>query len=272
MKKLLIIMVILILSLTLIGCGDSTPEGMVLVEAGTTSQDNGEITIEEDFYIGKYHVTQEEFESVMGFNPSEFSGGSDLPVESVTWYDTIKYSNLLSEADDLEKYYQISDIEYDGDNIISATVEENKEANGYRLATATEHEYAARGGKDGEATVYAGSDNLDEVGWYWRNSGDQYLESEWDYDELIENDSRTNPVGEKASNELGIYDMSGNVWDWTNTKDDSNRLVRGGGWFNDADSCEVALSESDEPSLVGSVLGFRIYKPKQGFQFLGFKL
>ncbi|ADL12445.1 formylglycine-generating enzyme family protein [Acetohalobium arabaticum] len=285
-KKMLIIVLASVLSLGLIGCGNDdiaenidVPE-MVLVEAGTTSEDNGSITVEEDFYIGKYHVTQAEFEEVMGFNPSLFDGnllfgGNPYhPVENVTWYDAVKYCNELSEAEGLEKYYEISYIEYledDGEDwqhsqsIGSAKVEENEGANGYRLPTEVEYEYAARGGKNGEATTYAGSDNIDEIAWYWRNSGDEYLDGDYNYnfDRIENNNCKTHPVGEKQANELGIYDMSGNVWDWTNTLSDGPYPVeRGGSWSYDAGSCEVDYRYSLSPSTGGSFLGFRLTKTR----------
>jgi len=230
----------------------------VLVEAGTTSEDNGEITVEEDFYIDKYHVTQSEFEEVMGFNPSYFNdedhpdlegNTADRPVERVSWYDAVKYANQLSEAEGLDKYYNISNIEYDGDNIDDATVTENEGANGYRLPTEDEHEYAMRGGKNGNATTYAGSDNLDEVGWYWDKS---------DVANSDRSDNRgTIPVGMKEANELGLYDMSGNVYDWTNTPDGSYRVFRGGSWNGIANYCEVSYSFSYTPSLTSNSIGFR---------------
>jgi len=236
---------------------DSTE--MVFVESGTTSTANGSVTIDHDFYIGKYHVTQADFEEIMGFNPSYFNdddhpdltGNSvNRPVERVTWYDAVMYCNKLSEAEGLDKYYNISSVEYSGDRITDAIVTENKDANGYRLPTADEHEYAARGGKDGNATTYAGSDNLDEVGWYTSNS--EAANSE-------RSDNRgTMPAGEKEDNELGIYDMSGNVLEWTNTTSGSNRIVRGGSWYTNADYCEVSNSFTSNPSGSGVNVGFRL--------------
>ena len=238
---------------------------MVLVEAGTTSENNGSVTIENDFYISKYHVTQAEFEEVMGFNPSYFNDEdhpnlkgdtTNRPVEDVTWYDAIKYANQLSEAEGLEKYYDMSDIEYYGDNIDDAEVTENEGANGYRLATEDEHEYAARGGKDGNATTYAGSDNLDEVGWY--NDNSDLANSEFSSLPGESKSKGTMPVAEKEANELGLYDMSGNVYDWTNTPLGSHRVTRGGSWLINARRCEMSSSGSNNPSLIDYSIGFRL--------------
>ena len=257
MKKILIIGLVFILSVGLIGCGEDVPEDMVLVEAGTTSEDNRSVTVEDDFYIAKYHVTQAEFEEVMDFNPSYFNdkdhpnltgNTADRPVERVSWYDAVMYANKLSQAEGLDAYYNISNIEYDGDSIDAAEITQNEGANGYRLPTADEHEYAMRGGKDGNATTYAGSDNLDEVGWYKDNSD-------------AANSSLnvgTMPVGEKEANELGLYDMSGNVYAWTNTLSGSRRVRRGGFWYSVAGDCEVSRFGIHPPSCSYSFIGFRL--------------
>ena len=251
MKKTLLMIVILSLFLGLTGCDEPeiTNNEMVLVESGTTTVENGNITTSEDFYIGKYHVTQSEFKEVMEFNPSSFSGflistNPDNPVENVTWYDAVKYCNELSKEEGLDKYYDISDIEYDGDNIMSAKVKENDEADGYRLPTETEHEYAARGGTYGEPTTFAGSDDMDQVGWYNNNSND-----------------KTQPVGKKEANELSLYDFSGNVWDWTNSSydaEDYNKITRGGSWIGSKYDCEVEKSYNGSSSTANNVRGFRI--------------
>ncbi|MCK8817552.1 SUMF1/EgtB/PvdO family nonheme iron enzyme [Natroniella sulfidigena] len=216
----------------------------ILVEAGTTSKENGAISVENDFYIGKYLVTQSEFEKLMGFNPSTFSRSPYNPVENITWYDAIRYCNKLSQKKGLDKHYNIRGIEYDEENIVSATVTEDNNANGYRLLTSREWEYAARGGAEGKPTKYAGSDNLDEVGWY------------------NENTNSTQPVGRKQPNELGLYDMSGNLSEWMNNIPEGYfvaRAIRGGSWANTSGhNCKVSSSRERDPSYKRGDCGFRL--------------
>jgi formylglycine-generating enzyme required for sulfatase activity len=129
--------------------------------------------------------------------------------------------------------------------------------NKYRLATEAEWEYAARGGKLSKGYKYSGSNDIDEVAWYGGNS-----------------DYTTHPVGTKKPNELGIYDMSGNVWEWCNDwysaytdesqtnpqgpVEGSNRVYRGGGWDGDAQNCRVSYRYGDNPSFLYYSLGFRV--------------
>ena len=200
-----------------------------------------------DFYLGETEVTQAQWRAVMGNDPSNFSGCDQCPVEQVSW-DAIQ--DFLSKL--------------------------NSRSGGarYRLPTEAEWEYAARGGNQSRSYQYAGSNNLDEVAWYYNNSGDRYLSGSWDYNQLSSNNCRTHPVKTKRANELGLYDMSGNVWEWcsdwygdyssgnqTNPSGPSSgsyRVLRGGSWNDDPALCRVALRDYYAPDYRYDYLGFRL--------------
>lgn len=200
------------------------------------------------FLIGKYEVTQKEWTEVMGSNPSNWKG-DNLPVEGVSWLQAIEYCNKRSLKEGLKPCYSGS----------GASISCDWSANGYRLPTEAEWEYAARGGKQSKAFKYSGSNELGTVAWSRSSSG-----------------NRTHEVGIKQPNELGIYDMSGNVWEWCwdwygsayyskspnadprGPASGSTHPLRGGGW-NDIDSfCRTAVRYGYNPSKSISNYGFRV--------------
>lgn len=198
--------------------------------------------------ILKTEVTQELYESVMGENPSSFKGEKNLPVEQVSWYDAVYFCNKLSAKCGLTPVYAV-DSETDvgkwgydphkGYSIYSE-IKCNESANGYRLPTMEEWQYAAKGGQDYK---YSGSDNLDEVGWCRENSED-----------------KTHPVAQKAPNGYRLYDMSGNVfeWCWDSDGHGSNFRYFCGCWNYGADYC--GGSWGDYAYYRVNNLGFRIVR------------
>jgi len=200
------------------------------------------------FYIAKHEVTQALYKEIMGTNPSYFKG-DNLPVERVTWYNAVEFCNKLSEKVGLQKVYKIN-----GTNV---TADFTK--NGYRLPTEAEWEYAARSGGRNDRK-WSGTNTESELGnyaWYDKNSG-----------------SKTHPVGTKQPNDLGIYDMSGNVWEWcwdwkgsyssssqtnpTGSSTGSYRVERGGSWSDIAGGCRSAVRYSDTPTGSSYDLGLRL--------------
>ena len=248
--------------------GWAAPTDFVLVKGGrfknTRSNYFGRGVSVSDFYIGSRAVTQREWVVVMGSNPSQFKG-DDLPVETISWYDSVEYCNRRSLHEGLRPYYKIDRTRKDPSNQpnprfgeldgIKWTVTLDAAADGYRLPTEAEWEYAAGGGQQSRGYLYSGSDDIDKVAWYWRNSGDAPLSGAWDWPRIEHNRNRTRPVGGKSPNELGLFDMSGNVrqwcWDWygdlpshvsdpRGSQAGFDRIWRGGGWMGVDFSCETA--------------------------------
>ncbi|HOG27560.1 MAG TPA: formylglycine-generating enzyme family protein [Candidatus Cloacimonas sp.] len=234
------------------------PSTLVFVEGGTFMMGSNEGEADENavhqvtvssFYLGNCEVTQKEWTEVMGSNPSCWKG-DNLPVEQVSWYDAVDYCNKLSEKEGLKPCYSKS-----RSKIICDWT-----ANGYRLPTEAEWEYAARGGKQSKGYIYSGSNELGSVAWYYENSG-----------------GRTHEVGTKKPNELGIFDMSGNVYEWcwdsyayypsdsqSNPKGANERsyiIVRGGSFNSGPDgSCQVYSRAKVSYYADCNFIGFRVLR------------
>ena len=230
---------------------------LVFVEGDTFQMDSTDGESDEElfhsvtvsnFHISKYPVTQKQWIDVMGSNPSHFKG-DNLPVENISWYDAVDFCNKLSQKEGLTPAYTIN----------GTDVTCNWKAIGYRLPTEAEWEFAAKGGNKSKGFVYAGSDNIDEVAWYESNSG-----------------NKTHAVGTKKANELGIYDMAGNVWEWcwdwkapysSSAKPNPSgpdsgfyRILRGGSCCFNAERCRSASRGINYPNHSDHNGGFRVVR------------
>jgi formylglycine-generating enzyme required for sulfatase activity len=230
-----------------------------------------------DFYIGRFEVTQREWLEVMDENPSGFVN-LDNPVERVSWYDAIVFLNRRSQMSGLTPFYVIDTENADPANYsetdeIRWTVTVNPGANGYRLPTEIEWEFAAGGGTLTRGYSFSGSDDATEVSWFFRNSGDEFLDGIWHWPTLEANNGRPHPVGQKSPNELGLYDMSGNVrewvWNWQSYEQltplsGENRSVRGGSWVAGEDASRIYFRAGMPPYFVTYELGFRVARNRVG--------
>jgi formylglycine-generating enzyme required for sulfatase activity len=194
------------------------------------------VRITNGYWMGKYEVTQHEYRFIMKKNPSRFKS-PDKPVEHVSWSDAVSFCNALTDRE--RRAGRLPD-GYE-----------------YRLPTEAEWEFAARGGRKTKNLKYSGSKNADSVAWYESNAG-----------------GKSSPVGKKSPNELGIHDMSGNVWEWCYddykkyhigsyvnpviTGGRSGHVNRGGSWYRRKDHCRVTNRENITPNSSYGTIGFRI--------------
>ena len=268
------------------------PEGFVLVKAGSFQMgstevynDNKpvhEVTITKPFYMGKYEVTQAEYEVYCSYGSSSpsssYGDGDNYPAYYVSWYDALVYCNKRSIAEGLTPCYSINDstnpeewgeLPTAYDDPLRDTWDAVKcdwNANGYRLPTEAEWEYAARAGDNTvDSLTYSGTSDVNKLGdyaWYRDNSN-----------------STTHEVGTKLQNAFGLYDMSGNVYEWcwnwftseydenteggnnpTGASSGSRRVSRGGSWRYNSDYCAVSDRYDYRPGIRFNILGFRVVR------------
>lgn len=202
-------------------------------------------------YVSRTEVTQRSYMEVMGINPSKIQGDF-FPVESVSWYDVIVFCNLMSMRDGLVPCYSIKGARNPGSwgpipkesKVAWNSVECDFNADGYRMLTIEEWEYAAKGGTAKDKGQFAGSTTIDDVAWYKDNS-----------------EETTHPVGYKYQNSCGLYDMCGNVSEWCmgNTGNaERSAPVRGGNYTYDKKSCKLSFKDACQPWYAHFENGIRI--------------
>lgn len=208
---------------------------------------------ESNFCIAKTEITQEFYEAVTGENPSQ-AKGAKLPVEMVSWYDAIVFSNKLSILLGKTPCYKVNGstnpIDWDyvphKGSLIESKIEFDADADGFRIPTMEEWDVAIRGG---EKYTYSGSEDLNSVAWTDSNSG-----------------GKTHEVAQLKPNGYGIYDMSGNIFEWVwSERNDSSRYLRGGSYFDAGRAGKCTNKELNYASRQLKSAGFRITwnKPKE---------
>ena len=268
--------IIIMASLSLYVFAQESIDGFILVKAGTfvmgaapdepgrsDEEAQHQVEITKNFFISSHEVTQKEWESVMGNGVASqrnkedskwklYGEGADFPMYYISWNDAVEFCNKLSSKNGLTPCYSGS----------GSGIKCNFEANGYRLPTEAEWEYASRGGHNGKGTMYSGSDQFDNVAWQKRNSG-----------------NTIHPVGQLSPNELGIYDMSGNVYEWcwdiyephktsavknpAGAASGDKRIIKGGSWGLGGYNCRSAYRQPFDPVRRSHSIGMRIVKNQE---------
>jgi len=235
----------------------TTPSGvsMMLVPGGTFTMGDEEGEVDEmphevtlaPFAIDVYEVSQEEYERVMGDNPSKVKGQKN-PVEQVRWSDAVRYCNQRSRQEGLDPAYNLK------------TWTCRFEANGYRLPTEAEWEYAARAGSDTAYSFGSSDGDLRQHAWFEDTAR-----------------GKPRPVGQRKANAWGLYDMHGNVWEWCNDfyavdyyeqsaaqdpkgpEQGDKKVLRGGCWNSTPDACRSAYRYNEDPAYTDACFGYDIY-------------
>lgn len=205
------------------------------------------------FWMSNFQVTQEQYESIMGYNPSYFEGNKNNPVEKINWYSAIEFCNKLSIKAGFSAYYNIDKFNKDLNNPndyddFRWTVTRNGGSNGFRLPTSKEWEYACLAGSESK--------------YYWGDSEEFEILNQYAvYDKNSE--SGTMMVGSKKPNAWGLFDMSGNVWEFCFDRDPDLAkcpcsVIRGGSWLQGVDKLTQRRVEYYYPSDGSYFIGFRL--------------
>lgn len=237
-------------------------------------EEQRQVTLTRAFYLARTEITQAQWQAVMGANPSRFAGRGRYPVENISWLDAVRYVNALSKAEGLPTCYRILGNRADFMGL---------DCEGYRLPTEAEWEYAARAGTV-EAT-YAGdlkildvrnAPVLNDIAWYSGNAGLADGDLECPEPSKMQFPARrcgTHPVATRRPNAFGLYDMIGNVWEWTHdvhgkpattpvvdplgAEAGERRVTKGCGWYRDARFCRAANRYRPKTTYTSSVIGMR---------------